>query len=997
MKNYFRAASPNERIYIEAQKLFSPLYIQCLFQGESSLDLNDLSQAVKKVTAVCPGARLIYKKGKWIDSQLCPEVCELHCGAFDGYNVDVLKLNERVVDISEKPPIEVILLRGKTTGLLFRIFHGIMDGQGALLFIKNVFKALRQDAVIGIDSPHNDLTLLKEIGYKRSHDMGFPTKKILANKESWVDYEKISTKRITIDGDYKCLVAKMIKVLTDSFIDDVSLFMVPVSLRKKKEDLLCTANLVLPIFIKSTKKLSVQDINTQLIEKIRNDEYLNMNNAGQGLLGHLPSPILNNVLSIYNFLCESLNVYSTSGTISYVGQYALEDFSCPLFTCQTFYSIPLCTPFSPVSVVAYKNDHAIEISISYYERIISGDMMDKIASEMVDEIRGTRVYKLLNETAKERDVTSLCASMTESFDKFSDRVAVNEAGREWTYKALDEESNRIKLALLKTLEPNQKNVFILMERSVDFVSAVVACIKSGLTFIPLDTNDFDGQSMALIESCDYPVLVNDTSSLLIGDKNNKININHIDINHIDLNDAFDYENDGLLNNDIVYRIYTSGTTGKPKGVNINNRNIVNYLLWAKDTYSMNTTNNFAFFTSTAVDLTITSYLLPLITGGTVHAYKEKLNPLILRDILNNDHINCFKMTPSHLRLINSLGLKLRKPLKNKVLILGGEQLKFSILSSSNAIFDETCLIVNEYGPTETTIGSLYNIVEDRHIEKGVVPIGKPIDNTEVLLLKEGLQVGQGEIGHLYIGGSGVSLGYTEEETNDSYVWHGGKRYYKSGDLAYLNEKNKYVFVSRQDQQIKINGRRVELESLESIVSEHHAVSDSIVRFDEKRRHLILYYISDVGMSDNDFINFLKGKVAEYALPAYFIKLESIPLLKTGKIDEKRLKEIYLEHGSRPTTIKNRVVLTKLQESIQRLYGKILNLENDRIDIEESFINLGGDSLGYIELTNEIIKSFIDEKDEKRMLNILNASYYTLSVRKTSIIIENYKKAIKSET
>lgn len=275
---------------------------------------------------MCPGARLIYKKGKWIDSQLCPEVFELDCWAFDGYNFNILKLNERVMDISTKPPVEVILLRGKTTGLLFRIFHGIMDGQGALLFIKNVFRALRQDAVIRIDSPHNDLTLLKIIGYKRSHDMGFPTKKILANKESWVDYQNVSTKRITIDGDYKSLVAKMIKVLTDSFIDDVSVFMVPVSLRKKKEDLLCTANLVLPIFIKSDKNLSVQDINRQLIEKIRNDDYLNMTNAGQGLLGFLPSPILNKVLSVYNFLCKFLNVHSTSGTISYVGDYALKDF-----------------------------------------------------------------------------------------------------------------------------------------------------------------------------------------------------------------------------------------------------------------------------------------------------------------------------------------------------------------------------------------------------------------------------------------------------------------------------------------------------------------------------------------------------------------------------------------------------------------------------------------------------------------------------------------------
>ena len=158
------------------------------------------------------------------------------------------------------------------------------------------------------------------------------------------------------------------KCLAKEFCDSISLFMVPVSLRKKDETVISSANLVLPIFIEVDKEDSIGDINQRFIQKIKDDEFLNIANAQLGLLGHLPDGILKWTLYAYSQMCRTMGVFSTSGVISYVGNYDLSTFSCEDFACDSFFSIPLLTPFSPVSVVAYKNTNAIEISISYYHQ-----------------------------------------------------------------------------------------------------------------------------------------------------------------------------------------------------------------------------------------------------------------------------------------------------------------------------------------------------------------------------------------------------------------------------------------------------------------------------------------------------------------------------------------------------------------------------------------------------------------------------------------------------
>ena len=180
MSSFFRNASPNERIYIQTQDLFSSMNIQCFFVGKSTLRLEQLQKAVDIATRVCPGSRLVYRKGAWLDSEKNPVVRSLEHDSFDGYNFDVLELRKNLL-LLDGPPIEVLLVSGQTQGILFRMFHGIMDGKGALLWIENVFRALRGEEVIAIPSRHSDLSFIQELEHTKFNSLQFPAKKIISN------------------------------------------------------------------------------------------------------------------------------------------------------------------------------------------------------------------------------------------------------------------------------------------------------------------------------------------------------------------------------------------------------------------------------------------------------------------------------------------------------------------------------------------------------------------------------------------------------------------------------------------------------------------------------------------------------------------------------------------------------------------------------------------------------------------------------------------------
>jgi len=1033
MASVYREASPNEKLYIASQKCFSPLNIQCVFEGKGSIVLPELKQAVRLAADHCPGAKLVYKNGFWIESDLYPKVFELTSDTFNGYNFEVLNLANQKMDVYTSPPIEVIVLKGKTQGLIFRIFHGLMDGKGALLWIENVFRALRGQAVMDMDSKHTDLSFLKTQSYTRYKSLHLPHINVFKNNKETNTYSDINTLRVSIEGDYKSLLAKVAKVFTDHFEDTSSLFMVPVSLRSLDESMQTTANMVLPIFLHTRKEETYKSISQQLIKKIAQKKYLNLNNANLGILRFLPTPSLAYILKAVGTYCNKTRKHLTSGTLSYVGRYDEKEFSTPSFTCRTFYSMPLCTPFSPVSVVMYKNTHSIEISISHYRSVISEDQMNAIARDLVEEVKEIRLYNSLNNTTKIQSEKSLVDIFKDVVHKYGKNIAVQDNLSSMTYSELDVRSNQLALKLRREFHKDEKckdekSVLIFMNRSISFVVSVLACLKAGVTFVPVEVGALDKSTSELLGNFNGKILVTENTQSLLTDiqtfdnlKDKLINVESVHINTVSYKDLVNapkasniksLKYSGELSGQPLYRIYTSGSTGQAKGVNISHDNIKNYLLWAKNKYNISENDGFAFFTSTSVDLTITSYLLPLICGAKIVVYPEALSSVLLKDILTSSSVNCIKATPTHLKLIHDLKLDGTHVSKKKLLILGGEHLSYDITLKGQNLLGPECQIVNEYGPTETTIGCTAFFVKDKG--SGQVPIGNPIDNTKVIILNDSGQiVKQGQVGEVFIGGACVGLGYHENDplTKGSFVNVKGEIYYKSGDIAYLNDACQLVYVSRKDRQVKIHGRRVELSAIESAFTSFDKSWQFKIVYDNEKGKLIAFYTKQTLRQTSNWRTFANANLKAHLRPTAYVEIDSYPLKSSGKLDENALlkvwshmenkcsdNDIFISDKGEDLGVKSgdEHPSSKLELELMEEVGLLLGMKSSdmkrfNMNISKNIMDIGGDSLTFIQLTDFAMNAYLPHHHHRKFMEDCIKHYDELSVKNLAKILSQFSK------
>ena len=931
--------------------------IQCFFVGKSTLNVHQLQKAVDTATDVCPGSRLVYHKGKWLDSGKNPTVVQLVHDSFDGYNFDVLELKKNLL-LLDGPPIEILLVSGKTQGILFRMFHGIMDGKGALLWIENVFRALRCEEVIAIPSRHSDLSFIKELDHKKFNSLQFPAKKILPDAPK-PSYRQVQTHRITINGNYGSLVPKMMKCLAKEFCDSVSLFMVPVSLRKKDESVICSANLVLPIFIEVRKEDSIGDINQRFIQKIKDDEFLNIANAQLGLLGHLPDGMLKWTLYTYSQMCRIMGVFSTSGVISYVGNYDLSTFSCPDFACESFFSIPLLTPFSPVSVVAYKNTNAIEISISYNASLFTHVQMQSISDQLREEITERTAYRLLNTTRYDHGAQSLWALLHSCMRQFPERVCIKEKDAVLRYAQLDDQSAQCGFYLSSVCTDS---VVVLLPRSASFVVCVVAAIRAGITFIPIEPSGDTHTIQKVLSQTDAPVVVNDSSKHLVEGVDRTI----IHVDSIVGSDLTLTRKEG----NPAYRIYTSGSTGTPKGVDVMDGNITNYLQWAKRYYKVNEECGFALCTSLSVDLTITSYLLPLICGGCVHVFSDRFSGVMAKKLLEHQDVTHLKLTPSHLKIINSIPIQ--NPSSKKCLVLGGEQLHSNELRHQGHLFGRDCMIVNEYGPTETTVGcTAYTIRED---VPDTVPVGAPIDNSSVLIISaDGLLVKVGDVGEIYVGGACVSRGYagSPEQTSERFVQWEGERYYRTGDLGYLSREGELMYCGRQDGQVKINGRRIELSEIESVLIDCTGIQSIFVRYDTEYSRMVALYEADEVLDRDVLREYVNQRLPKYKHPRLWVYLDDIPLAPSGKVNEAELlrlsRTVVQKTDAGPV---EKASLSSLEQSMMAIFSQVLERAITQEDMDSTFVEMGGDSLSYIDLVERLGQAFVPQRHEEFTLRCM---------------------------
>nr|AKP45396.1 non-ribosomal peptide synthase [Cystobacter sp. Cbv34]QQZ45547.1 CysH [synthetic construct] len=418
-------------------------------------------------------------------------------------------------------------------------------------------------------------------------------------------------------------------------------------------------------------------------------------------------------------------------------------------------------------------------------------------------------------------------------DRIPDAVAARAGNESLTYRELNFRANQLARYLVAKGVVPRGSVAVLMNRTPACLVSLLAIIKAGAAYVPVDAGLPAKRVDYILTDSGATCVLTDRETRSLLDEPRSASTLVIDVDDPSIYSG-ETSNLGLAVDpeQQVYCIYTSGSTGLPKGVMVQHRALMNYVWWAKKQYVTDAVESFALYSSLSFDLTVTSIFVPLISGRCIDVYPDLGEDVpVINRVLEDNKVDVVKLTPAHLALLRNTDLSQSRL---KVLILGGEDLRAETAGDVHKRLDGRAVIYNEYGPTETVVGCMihrYDPAVDLH---GSVPIGVGIDNMRIYLLDDRRRpVKPGEVGEIYIGGDGVTLGYKDKPqvTADHFISNPfveGERLYASGDLGRVNERGALVFLGRKDLQIKLRGYRIELGEIESALLSYPGIKECIV-------------------------------------------------------------------------------------------------------------------------------------------------------------------------
>ncbi|PFY16403.1 non-ribosomal peptide synthetase [Bacillus toyonensis] len=534
----------------------------------------------------------------------------------------------------------------------------------------------------------------------------------------------------------------------------------------------------------------------------------------------------------------------------------------------------------------------------------------------------------------------------EQVEKFPDKIAVVFKDRRLTYRQLNEKANQLARILVKNNVSKDVVVPVVMERSLDMIIGLLAILKSGGVYLPIDIEYPVERIQYMLSDSQANILL--TQSHLVEEisfEGNKVVLEDINVSEQPK------ENLNLASKltDLAYVIYTSGTTGLPKGAMLEHKGIVNLELLWKNIFGISSQDNIGQFASMSFDASIWEILMTLLNGATLY--------IITKDIINNfvdfqKYVQQSDITVLTLPPTYALYLEPETIPSLRLLITAGSA------SSENLVnrWNQSVIYVNAYGPTEASICSTVWIAPSQDSISQLIPIGVPIQNTNIYILNEKKQlVKTGELGELYIGGVGLARGYlnrfklTEEKFVDSPFVQ-GEKIYRTGDIASLLPDGNIEFHGRMDHQVKIRGHRIELGEIESLLLKHDQVKEVvvIVRKDcNNDCYLCAYYVIENKMNSINLREYLKQFLPDYMIPSYFILLEKMPLTMNGKIDRKSLPEQQDVYNNNNYLSPRNDIESIMVEIWKEVLG------TNKIGIRDNFYELGGDSIKAIQVAAKL--------------------------------------------
>lgn len=613
-------------------------------------------------------------------------------------------------------------------------------------------------------------------------------------------------------------------------------------------------------------------------------------------------------------------------------------------------------------VLTYKKNRIasskIERFLKHYQSLIDAVIENPEESIYKQKIFPKKDLSILSGPTIDHSEQSWIELFNKALEEFPNNTAVIDSDEKITYTELNKRANA--LSQLFREKGVRENSVVILEtgRNVSFIIGMLACFKNACTYLPIASNIPLEKLQFIIKDSNAALLfsVKKTDAIICVSPNELANY------------SFDkyHEDVALKKNDIAYIIYTSGTTAKPKGVLVSHGALLNYTKGLKNEVSHISLQTFAHVSALQADLGNTSIFLSLGYGGTLLFPSQEvlLDPLLMSGFFRKNPVDVLKIVPSHLEAFSEI---IKEILPSKVLICGGESLSNSLVLLIQENKSKELIVINHYGPTETTIGVLtheldFNNLEDR------IPIGKPINNTKVYLLDEFFNpVPNGVEGEICISGPNLANGYLNDPklTGQKYINVDDGKIYRTGDRGIISEKGKMIFLGRTDSQIKINGFRIELSEIESILKNHPDVENACVYLLKETSHIKKIGAAIQTSKDiqpNTLASYVKKYLSVIFVPTFDF-VDKIPLTSNGKIDYKSLKEkVDLNKKETIEIVPRDLFEIKLLEFYKELFP------NKFISIEDNFFDIGGHSLLAIKLISKINREF---KSQLAIPNIFN--------------------------
>ena len=549
--------------------------------------------------------------------------------------------------------------------------------------------------------------------------------------------------------------------------------------------------------------------------------------------------------------------------------------------------------------------------------------------ELLSESRRHELVVEYNNTAREYPKDKTIAQLfAEQVERTPAHIALEFQNESLTYRELDSRANQLANWLrARGIKPGVP-VGIYLEHSPETIVALLGVLKAGGFYVPFDTAhprsrlDFmlaDTATPLVLSHENWPAIVGESASAPISE---------------------------ATPDDLAYVIYTSGSTGEPKGVEIRNRSLVNYVCWARDQYVRNETLAFALYSSLAFDLTVTSIYTPLITGNRIVIYREEGGSSAIEEILKDNKTGVLKLTPSHLALV-----KIRDNSSSRIqrLIVGGEQFETELANEVLRSFAGNVEILNEYGPTEATVGCMIHRFNPDEDTQAFVPVGKPAANAQIYVLDDDLNpVAENVLGEMYLAGDGLARGYLKRAplAAEKFVdnpFTPGQRMYRTGDLARWLPQGIIEYAGRKDGQVKYHGHRIELNEIKRALNRHPQIRDSVIvvaRDKTGNDAMIAYYVSRQELDSNELHAFLTDSIIEETIPNVFVHLRKLPLTLNGKLNLRALPTLdEVKQRAQHTYVAPR---NPIEEQLAEIWKQVFGVE--RVGIHDNFFELGGHSL-----------------------------------------------------